>query len=449
MGFSRYDLGIYVRVAVLFALIMASNASYYLTDFIVTPIMFALMALIATVELVWRLKRLERAWSRFLTSIVHHDFSRSYGEFGEFKELEQAFDLINRSFERLNTQSAADYQLLKTLYQHVKIGLICYKPSGEVIISNQSVLKLLKLSHLTNINDLANDYPKLYNALTQTTDMRGEVITDQYLKKLLIRTEPFALKGEPYRLASIYNLTSTLEINELESYQRLLRVLTHEIMNSSAPILSLIQVVNKKLLDGDEVQSLSDKDQRNIAISLRGIEDRTSGMLNFVNAYRVVNRDISPNKTNIQLTAFMDSLEGQIEGLKQQFPSAKMELKLEATREVVIDPDLMGQVLINLTKNALEATSDKPDAHVSIKMMSQDSLLVITVTDNGEGVNSDAESDMFVPFFTTKKDGSGVGLALSRKIVRAHQGQLTYSRADGITKFEIKLSDPFPQESTS
>lgn len=449
MGFSRYDLGIYIRVTVLFALITAANASYFLTDFIVTPIMFALMALIATVELVWRLKRMERAWSGFLTSIAHHDFSRSYRGFGEFKELEKAFDLITSSFEQLNTQSAADYQLLKTLYQHVKIGLICYKPSGEVIISNQSVLKLLKLPHLTSIHDLSSDYPKLYNALTQTTDMRGEVITDQYLKKLLIRTEPFVLKGEPYRLASIYNLTSTLEINELDSYQRLLRVLTHEIMNSSAPILSLIQVVNQKLLDEDKVQSLNEKDQRNIAISLRGIEDRTSGMLSFVNAYRVVNRDISPKKTNIQLAAFMASLEGQIEGLKQQFPSAKVKLKSDETREVAIDPDLMGQVLINLTKNALEATSDVQDAHISIEMTCQESLLVIAVADNGEGVNSDAESDMFVPFFTTKKGGSGVGLALSRKIVRAHQGQLAYNRANGITKFEIKLSDPFPQESTS
>jgi two-component system nitrogen regulation sensor histidine kinase NtrY len=449
MGSSRYDMGIYIRVAILFALITAANVAYFTTDFVVTPVMFGVLAIIATLELVWHLKRLERAWSRFLTSMAHHDFSRSYREFGEFEELKEAFDLITRSFEQLNTQIAADYQLLKTIYQHVKIGLICYKPSGEVIISNQSVLKLLQLSHLSRIHDLSHDYPVLYKALTQTNDIRGEVIAEQRLKKLLIRTEPFALKGEPYRLASVYNLTSALEVNELESYQRLLKVLTHEIMNSSAPILSLIQVVNKKLLDGDEVQSLSDKDQRNIAISLRGIEDRTSGMRNFVNAYRVVNRDISPNKTKVLIQAFVNSLEGQIEGLKQQFPSANVELRLETAKEVLIDPDLMGQVLINLTKNALEATSGKEAPMISIEVGSQNNELIIAVADNGEGVKPDAENDIFVPFFTTKSGGSGVGLALSRKIVRAHQGQLTYRRSDGFTRFEIRLPDVFPLASTS
>ncbi|MEQ8713978.1 MAG: HAMP domain-containing sensor histidine kinase [Cyclobacteriaceae bacterium] len=443
MGFSRYDISIYIRVIILFALIMAANVTYFTTDFVVTPIMFGLLAIISTVELIWRLKRLERAWSRFLTSMAHHDFSRSYREFGEFEKLKEAFDIITRSFEQLNTQIATDYQLLKTVYQHVKIGLICYKPSGEVIISNKSVLKLLRLSHLSSIHDLSNDYPTLYKVLAGSDDIKGEVITDQRLKKLLIRTEPFALKGQPYRLASIYNLTSTLELNELESYQRLLRVLTHEIMNSSAPILSLIQVVNQKLLDDDKVRSLSDKDQKNIAISLRGIEGRTSGMLSFVNAYRMINREISPNKKRMPLADFKDSLEAQIAGLKQQYPSAEVELKLSREEDALIDPDLMNQVLVNLAKNALEATSDKQDAYISIEISGQDRELIIAVADNGDGVRTEMESDIFVPFFTTKKEGTGVGLALSRKIVRAHQGQLTYSRNDGLTKFEIRISDAF------
>ncbi len=443
MGFSRYDVSIYVRVIILFALIMAANVTYFTTDFVVTPIMFGLLAIIATVELIWRLKRLERAWSRFLTSIAHHDFNRSYREFGEFEKLKEAFDIITRSFEQLNTQIATDYQLLKTVYQHVKIGLICYKPSGEVIISNKSVLKLLQLSHLSSIHDLSNDYPALYKVLAGSDEIKGEVITDQRLKKLLIRTEPFALKGQPYRLASIYNLTSTLELNELESYQRLLRVLTHEIMNSSAPILSLIQVVNQKLLDDDKVRSLSDKDQKNIAISLRGIEGRTSGMLSFVNAYRMVNREISPNKKRMPLADFKDSLEGQVAGLKQQYPSAKVELVLTREEDALIDPDLMNQVLVNLAKNALEATSDKQDAYISIEISRQDRELIIAVADNGDGVSTEMEGDIFVPFFTTKKEGTGVGLALSRKIVRAHHGQLIYSRNDGLTKFEIRVSDAF------
>jgi signal transduction histidine kinase len=220
-------------------------------------------------------------------------------------------------------------------------------------------------------------------------------------------------------------------------------------MNSSAPILSLIQIVNQKLLEGEQVRTLNEKDQRNMAISLRGIEDRTSGMLNFVKAYRIVNREISPNRAMVHLDTLRNSIQGQLEGFKTQYPDANLELRIDKAVEVWIDLDLMSQVLINLIKNALEATVDQDAPQVFIDIKPNDRDLIIAVADNGEGVNADTESDIFVPFFTTKKDGSGIGLALSRKIVRAHQGQLTYSREAEFSRFEIRLADALLPQSIS
>ncbi|MEM8895320.1 MAG: HAMP domain-containing sensor histidine kinase [Bacteroidota bacterium] len=449
MSFNRYDLLILLRVVVMFSLLAAASATYFLTDYIVTPIMFAVLALVTTLELIWSLKRMERAWSRFLISMAHHDFNRSYREFGEFPELREAFELITRSFEELNTQIEADYQLLKTVNRHVKIGLVCFKSDGKVMTANPSLLELLELSHLTDINELADRFPKLHGTLTSGNDLKGEVITDEGLEKLLVRTEPFALKGESYRLGSVYNLTSTLEINELESYQKLLRVLTHEIMNSSAPILSLIQVVNQRLISGEQLNVLNDKDQRNVAISLKGIEDRTSGMLSFVNAYRTVNRDVSPNKTNLKASDFLFSLEGQLEGFKKKYPSARISLIDNCHCGISLDPDLISQVLINLVKNGLEACSGQKQPEITVSFGSKDDQLIITVVDNGAGLKEGTEGDIFIPFYTTKAKGSGIGLALSKKIVRAHQGQLTYGREGNKTRFEIRLSGALPRESTS
>lgn len=449
MGFSRYDLVIFVRVAVLFLCIAAACTSYFTTDLIVTPVMFGLLAVISTLELIWHLRKMERAWSRFLLSIAHHDFSRSYREYDDFRELSAAFDLITQSFEQLNTQISADYHLLKTVYQHVKIGLLCFQPSGEVTIANRSALKLLRLDHLTNINELRNGHPRLHQSLLYANEIKGEVIQDEQGNKFMMRTEPFTLKGKAYRLASIYNLTSTLELNELESYQKLLRVLTHEIMNSSTPILSLIEVVNQKLLDEDRLKSLSAKDQKNVATSLRGIQQRTSGMLSFVNAYRKVNREITVHKAQVSFGAFKSSLEGQLAGLWQAYPDTALEVRGSQLTSLYIDPDLITQVLINLVKNALEASVDQPRPRVVLDFNPDGDALVIAVADNGAGVSEDVKQDIFVPFFTTKKEGSGVGLALSRKIVRAHHGQLTFERKDGFTRFEIRLADALRLPSTS
>ncbi len=449
MSFSRYDLLILLRVVIMFALLAASSTTYFLTDYIVTPIMFGVLALVMTLELIWSLKRMERAWSRFLISMAHRDFNRSYREYGDYPELREAFELITRSFEALNTQIEADYQLLKTVNRHVKIGLVCFQSNGKVVIANHSLLELLGLSHLTDINELADRFPKLHTAIASGNDLKGEVITEQGLEKLLVRTEPFALKGESYRLGSIYNLTSTLEINELESYQKLLRVLTHEIMNSSAPILSLIQVVNQKLISGEQLNALNEKDQRSIAISLKGIEDRTSGMLSFVNAYRTVNRDVSPNRFTLKSSDFIASLEGQLEGFKKKYTSTQIDLIDNCQCDISLDPDLISQVLINLVKNGLEASSDQKQPEVTITFSSEDDQLVIMVVDSGPGVKEGIEGDIFIPFYTTKAEGSGVGLALSKKIIRAHQGQLTYSREEDKTKFEIKLSGALLQASTS
>jgi C4-dicarboxylate-specific signal transduction histidine kinase len=206
-------------------------------------------------------------------------------------------------------------------------------------------------------------------------------------------------------------------------------------MNSTTPVLSLIKVVNKKLINGETLTALDSKDQRNVAMSLEAIEERTAGMLKFVEAYKQINRPIQPHLESVESTALFES----VTSLMNSEHDVNLKVKDEFNGQLMVDRHLFSQVLINLIKNAREATGtiDKPELEMTIRSEAQ--RVHINIADNGPGVAETAISEIFIPFYTTKKEGSGIGLALSRKIVRAHGGFLSYNRVDDKTQFTINL----------
>lgn len=438
MTFNKNGLFILLRVAVLFGFISASVISLYETDFVVTPIMLCLLALISTSELIWHLYKLQRSWAGFLLSIQHQDFNRHYQDQSEFPQLHKAYDLITESFEKLKTNKHADHRLLQTVSEHIQIGLVCYLETGEIVFSNKTVRSMLGIKSFQNIESLSNKQENVYNYLISENTVSGTLVEGNNEQRLLIKTEKFSLQNKAYRLASLYDIKTTLDTHELESYQKLMKVMTHEIMNSTTPVLSLIQVINKKLIDESEnkLNQLNGKDQKNIAISLNAVETRTKGMLNFVEAYRQINKEVNPILDCIHSKTLMNSIKALIIDPSNTYYSFQDNID----KELRLDPDLITQTIINLLKNAKEALLDikKPEIKMILKMSDND--LCIVIEDNGDGILSDDSSEVFVPFFTTKSTGSGIGLALSRKIVKAHGGNLTYMRTtDEITQFRILL----------
>jgi len=437
MIYSKNELLITTRVIVLMLFISAAIVSIYETDLIVTPLMFAIFSLVSMVELIWYLQSQKRSMTRFLLSIKHHDFSRHYKNDLAYKGLHEAYDLITQSFENLEAQKHADHRLLQTVSEHIKIGLVCYLPSGEVVFSNRKIKEMLNMVSFAKLTSLLPKHQYIHKHLASKEPISSILVEGKQGQKLLLKMESFTLRGASYKLASLYDIKSVLDTNELESYQKLLRVITHEIMNSATPILSLIQVVNKKLINQNQILSLSDKDQKNIAISLNAIEAQTAGILKFVEAYRKINKEISP----VIETTLIETIINRVVALVIDQSKVDSTFTNLVTQEILVDPNLISQALINLLKNAMEAIHEVKNPEISITTKQIDEQLSITVEDNGSGIAPENISKIFVPFFTTKGTGSGVGLALSRKIINAHKGSLTcHITPENKTLFSIVLS---------
>lgn len=431
MIFSKGLFQILWRVLLLALFALGMSYSFVKTDFVVTPAIFGLFCVISVAELYWFLRRQERNWSRFLLSIEHHDFTRSYQQFYETKKLRDAYELITHSFEQVKRQQESDHLLLKTVLTHIPLGLACYSSSGESVFSNEPFLNLIGRKLAPKVPQLKTLIPGLEDKVWQEDAPSMELIERLGQKQILIRTESFKLLGHSFKLLSVMDISHTLESNELDSYQKLMRVMTHEIMNSTAPVLSLIQVVNKKLVTSEGLNELEPKAQLNIGKSLLAIEDRTQGMLEFVEGYRKINKTITPQLVKVQSSELLDGLAPLTEGTLVQ-----VEDRLRGA--LLVDKNLMIQVLINLVTNAKEAISNMENGWVKLRLYLLDNKIRIEVLDNGPGVKPEHLHQIFVPFYTTKATGSGVGLALSRKIVKAHGGSIRYERlADKVSQFRI------------
>lgn len=443
MIFKKSFFLILARVLFIVGLATCMVYTHLNTDLSITPVMFGALMLIMVLELSWHLQKQERNWTRFLQSIEFGDFNRSYQKYTSSKELEKAYELITTQMETLLTNKEAEFQLLQTVLRHVSIAVVCYREDGEVVFTNKAFNLLLELPGLIHIDRLKEPYPLIHRVMISEERAPSEWIDHKNGQKLFIRMESFKLKGKPLKLASLTDIRSSLDAKELDSYQKLMRVMTHEIMNSTTPILSLIRVVNKKLIHGEELAVLDVKSQKNVATSLNAIEERTSGMLKFVEAYKQINRPIEPHYERVESSDLLNS----VASLMTSESTIEFRVNDEISGPVHLDRSLMTQVLINLVKNSMDAVRNVEAPKVAIIATQNGDDISIAVSDNGPGVPDKSVQEIFVPFFTTKAEGSGIGLALSRKIIRAHGGTLEYSRLNDTTRFTVTLQQSRPEAS--
>ncbi len=430
-GFIR----VIIRVLILIVLVFGLAYSYLKTELIITPIMFGLLILLSAIEMTWYLLRQERGWTRFLLSVKHKDFSRAYRRQAGSKEMQEAYDLITQSLEELESGKQAEYHLLRMVLGHISVAVACYSDQGEVLFSNKAFNALLGIPGLVNVDRLKLEFPKIHEVMISTHAPPSEWIDHGKGQQLFVKTESFKLKGKDYKLISLTDIKNPLDAKEFESYQKLMRVMTHEIMNSTTPILSLIRIVNQKLVLDEKLVELDQNDQKNIAMSLNAIEERTAGLLKFVEAYKQINRPIEP----VLSACHSRELAAMITSLQATINEGTLAVHDEINGTLILDRVLIGLALNNLVKNAVEATNGTEKPAITVKLSREEDAVQIAVEDNGPGVPQKVLNQIFIPFFTTKAEGSGVGLALSRKIARAHKGSLEYNRVGNHTQFLLSI----------
>ncbi|MEQ8474087.1 MAG: ATP-binding protein [Marinoscillum sp.] len=433
MIFRRSLFWILLRVIILTGFIFSSIFVYLRTDLNITPIMFGMLAMVSLIELIWYLRSQEREWLKFLDAIEHDDFNRVFTKQAHSRELQAAFSLITRQMEKLSTEKQAEDRLLKTVLGHISIALVCYKEDGQILFANKSFRSLFGIKGLVHLEKLQAKFPEVYQLIKGADDAMDELIKHPDDKQLHVRLQQFKMQQEAYKLVSFADIKKSLDTKEIESYENLMRVMTHEIMNSATPILSLVQVINAKLIDNKHFTIPAREDRPNLVKSLQAIEKRTDGMLKFVEGYKQIGQPIQPQLGAVNSTEFVEKIVAIV--------PADIDIEINDTYNgpLMIDQPLMSQVLLNLLKNAVYATKEIKEPHISISISYVSPEIHMTIGDNGPGVALKDINHIFIPFFTTKKEGSGIGLSLSRKIVKAHGGHLVYHRIDGMTQFIVKL----------
>ena len=388
-------------------------------------------------NLVHYVNKTNRKLAHFFNSVRNEDSVLTHSS----KYKGEIFDSLNGSLNELNTtigemrrQNAQQSLFLNNLVEHVGVGLISYTRDGNIEIFNNTAKKLLQISQLNNIHDISTGYPELFKCIEQLQPDNHQVtkvITKQSVLFLSLKLSIFKSEKETLNLLSIQNIRVELEQNELDSWQKLIRVLTHEISNSISPITSLANTTKKYFVKKD-TGSILNKDELDDALlhktvdSLDTIESTGRGLIDFVGKYRSLTALPQPKFEKFRICDLFDKLQTL---LKEEAGSNAIVLEFNSAPnalELTADFSLLEKVLINLIKNAFQSLENSRDGKVHVSAFkSIENRVVILVKDNGAGIPSDIMDDIFIPFYTTKNSGSGIGLSLSRQIMRLHSGTIT------------------------
>ncbi|HEV8537308.1 MAG TPA: ATP-binding protein [Bacteroidota bacterium] len=431
-------------ILLLFTLITQTRL-YATTTFVALFIVYQIFSLIRFVE------RTNFELSRFLRSIRYADFSQSFSSTGRgrsFDELNAAFTEVVDEFQRARSEKEEHAQYLQMVVQHIGIGLIAFTSDGEIRLLNTAAKRLLQVNQLANIGSLAPLSKEFVDTLqTMKSGDRAlvKVEVNGELLQLIVYAREMKLREQHLTLISVQNIRTELDEKEIEAWQKLIRVLTHEIMNSITPISSLASTVNEMLRpgapDGEPQKILTMESVHDIRSAVETIEKRSQGLLHFVDAYRKLMRTPTPK---FQIVRVAD-LFGQVEQLMRHHlvnggVAFSMHVEPESL-EVTADPELIEQVLINLLLNAVEATQNRNNAAIELSgRMGDHGRVILEVTDNGPGIPKEVQDRVFVPLFTTKPSGSGIGLSLSRQIMRLHRGMINVtSDPDKQTTFVLRF----------
>lgn len=426
-----------LRVLLLTATLLLFAFIVYKMEFIFVPLAVAFLVVYQVFSLIRFMDKTNRDLSRFFLSVRYDDISQTFTSQGlgsSFSELKEGFNEVMKKLRQTRSEKEIHAKYLETIIQHVGIGLLVFKPSGRVDLINSAAKKLLKVVGLMDIHEMNTKSTELVDTLLNLKHGDKKLVKlgkDGEAVYLSIFAHTFILQEEKYILVSIQNIQEELEEKEMEAWQNLIRVLTHEIMNSITPISSmtatLVDMLQKNETEdgGFETDTIDPGDLADMLDALKAIHRRSEGLMNFVGTYRNMTLIPAPQFRILPLMDFFKRIEKLMHGkLTDSGITYQWSVDPE-TLELTADHDLMEQVMINLLLNAISAVTGRENPRITVSaFLAEEGAILIEVEDNGVGIVEGALEKIFIPFFTTKKQGSGIGLSLSRQILRLHHATI-------------------------
>ncbi|MES2426805.1 MAG: ATP-binding protein [Bacteroidota bacterium] len=430
MIFKGYELRIILRVVLLFLTLLGVSIivvnHWYVYLLIGVPLIVLELA-----DLLRFQKKAQNEVEQFAESVHYRDFSRHFDVKRaptELKPLRKGFNEINTTFKTISRERETQYHYLQKILELVDTGIISYEQeTGEIGWLNESFKKIFGIPYLKTIYSLQKRDEALYNEAMKLKPGDSKVVSisrNKQLIKILLTVSVMRSDDKIYRLLAFQNISEALDETESKAWQKLLNVMTHEIMNSVAPISSLADTLKNRLQHYQQETS-SNSDLDDLELGIDTIKRRSEGLLKFTESYRNLNKITKLDLKRVLVRDLFENLNNLMQPTLAQ-KNIELNIVLRDTQMAIeIDLNLIEQVLINLLVNAIEAVKDSPEPSITLNAeMSLNNKPVLKIADNGIGMPPDLIEKIFIPFFSTRKSGSGIGLSLCKQIMMLHQGNI-------------------------
>jgi two-component system nitrogen regulation sensor histidine kinase NtrY len=387
-----------------------------------------------TINLISYLNTTNRKIRYFFDSVRNDDSNLSFPvDIGNasFRELYKSMNRVNQQIQQLKIENRQQEQYFRTLLEHLATGIITYNNKGFILHVNSSAKRLLSTDVLTHLQQIERIDQRLFQTINSIKPFERRLIaitSEQGEIQLSLKATSFRTNDNEFVILSIQDIKNELDEKEIESWMKLIRVLMHEIMNSITPITSLSESLSNIYSTGGHPVSPEKVTVKTIATTLQGlnvIKEQGKGLMSFVESYRKLTRIPEPDKKLFKIADLLSRVQILYNSLEK---SDRIDLSFslkDPDLEVFADQNLISQVLINLVKNALEANENNPAGKILIVAdLDNNHHPEICVIDNGPGIGEENLDEIFVPFFTTRQNGSGIGLSISKQIMRVHGGNL-------------------------
>lgn len=404
---------------------------------------FAIIFCIASVwEFMIFLNRQNRDFESFINALLYEDFSNFYSKDKEHEsDIYKLFNQLNTKYRTIAYEKELQHSLLHTIIKNISIGILVLKDKGEIMLINDYLLQLLNLKKLNSFAELENVSKKLKDEIENLTIDKSQlvelVISGEILRLSLNKTF-FKLDGLNYQLISLQDINYEMDEQEITAWQKLIRVLTHEIMNSVTPISSLTSSLSGILEQAVSNEKIETKQLNYLSKGLHAVQDRSEGLLKFTEAYKKLTQIRHPEYEIIPLENLFGSVlllhKADMDRL-----GIRASYDIQKNMELLADKAMIEQILINLVNNAVQAHGKSIEPFIELKAFTSENRKIIQVIDNGAGIPEEKIDKIFIPFFTTKEKGSGIGLSFARQVMRLHKGSITVKSSKNKTIFTLKF----------
>ena len=451
MVFSRFIWSILAFVAAIVGTSILLGVFLQRPEYPVTNSLLVLALVLETAALLWYLTRIRRDLLKLINALINDDPTMQFSRVRRdpyFNAIYAGFNSLISDFRLVRLDREAEQRFFEETVNHVQFGLLAFNEKGEVKMFNSAFLELFGLSdikHLEALKDASTELPDFFKQFSPGKEKLKRITLPDGQHHLIFLASGFVLKGENITLISVRDISREMDRNELEAWQKLLRIMRHEILNSISPIQLIAGNLSSRLQPEGELVSLEEltpEEVADIKMGLDTIHRRASGLSVFLDAYANLYRtpEFTPEPTEICsllkriMQLFKEEAEEQLTSITVDCPQGDLEISMDAK--------MIEQVLINLLRNAMEAVKNQSSRSITLSARRNQKEVILSVEDTGSGIPKDQMESIFVPFFSTRESGTGIGLSFSQHIMRMHGGQIRVSSTpDKGSVFQLIFGD--------